>query len=253
MCKSIKYGFIFTILFCAFQNFYIEQAFSQENSDSTECYFVPFDSSILSYLEELRLVCYKKDTALLHELIGDECFGWSCYGAEEPARVSSEDWIVFKNYFGLLNAPENSCFWNFFISVMQEDVNFSPEFGSYRIPFFNSWRDVPLYDKEMQHGVFDRFMEVPISDSLSLYEQPNLKSDFIRISVPVYSIKYDSSYKFKFGYSDKVINDFYELKEEGKIKGYISSQELIWWNFHFEFTKNDETNKWYVSYYEVCP
>lgn len=227
----------------------------EEQGDSSFYYIFPFDSTIYDYLDELRVVCSKKDTSELHHLIGDECFGWSCYGGEYPTRISESNWTVFKNHYRLINNPNESNFWDFFPSIIKNGIHFDSIYHEYRAPSFNYWGSSATSVYEGREGIninVDRYSVIPLFEILTLYSSPDLNSDYTEISIPRYNINEDSTFQYKLNYSNIVNNEFYELQLDNKTKGFIPMKEVIWWNYHFEFKKNDESGKWYINYYEVC-
>lgn len=219
----------------------------QEDFDSTD-YNSPYDSSFVTYLQEIRRTCINKDTLELHELLGDSCFGWSCYGAELPTRDFNSDWLIFKNHFSLIKEPDSSKFWNFFLTLSEDGVYFDSLWNVYRIPSYNSWGGLLGNDKKntFKIGWHD---PIPIEKMITIYASPDYSNYISSIDFPKDSKSFSSDYRYHFKYFN---HEFYEIYDGTKMLGYVPFDKLMWWNFHFEFKKHQTTKKWYLCFYEVC-
>jgi hypothetical protein len=239
----MRNSFVFVILFCC------SNVFGQEDFDTVNLHY-NYDTSFVNYLEDIRTTCRNRDTLLLHELFGDSCFGWSCYGAESPTRMSSSDWIIFKSHFNLINTPDSSNFWNFFLQLSEEGAYFDSLINHYRVPSFHKWEFLG-WDEKKNAIKLGWHAPIPKEQKIIILSKPDLDQSEILTEIEFQKEEYlfDSDYKYKLKYYN---SDFYELFEKEEFLGYIEASKLMWWNYHFDFNKKKETNRWCLTYYEVC-
>lgn len=237
-----------------FLSFFFACCSLAQETDSMK--IIAYDPSFHQYLNGLKLTCLDKDTARLHALIGNEAFGYSCYGGESPYRGYPTDWLIFANHFGLLKDPSTSEFWNFFLRISED--GFYTDGFSYEIPASHSWKTpYPFYPETIDTNDQDVLLKYAainfelyglsfLSDTVSLFVGETLSDAVLQQFIPARK-NADNSYPYHFTQID---GTYYECTENGNKIGFVAEKELIYWNFHFLFRKiNDQ---WRLDYYEVC-
>lgn len=218
--------------------FFFTASAQNDTIDSVKVSF--YDPTCMEYLNELRLTCLAKDTARLHALIGENAFGWSCYGGEVPYRDFATDWLIFKHHFRLMNDPETSPFWDLLLKLAEN--GFYYDGMQYILPAFHTWGMGYTYDSPFKTTEYYSYVFLP--NSVTLYSLPDLYEGAQTQLTPSFS---DNPYPYKFTLQK---DGFHACYVNDQFLGYVRDEDVIYWNFHFVFVKEHE--KWMLNYYEVC-
>jgi hypothetical protein len=204
--------------------------------------YPPYDPSFHEYLNNVRLTCLKKDTGELHQLFGDNLYGISCYGG---ALVQTEKplsyWDEFKVYYGLIDQPEESSFWNFFLKMSNNGFFFNKESSSYIIPACHFWgygypADTPNY----------LFKKMFFTETIHLFEETSFGYKLDRVFTPK-PVTPGENYPYSF---ESINQNYYRCFENDQFIGFVSSDDLISWNYNFSF--GNLFGKWELFLFEPC-
>ncbi|MBP5984334.1 MAG: hypothetical protein KA734_11445 [Fluviicola sp.] len=201
-----------------------------------------YDPSFQIYLNELKITCINKDTLKLHKLFGENAFGYSCYGLESPDRNFDSDWLIFTHYFGLAYNPNESKFWDLFLKISENGFHFDNKLDTYELPASHYWKG-PYLSEAPKFGVDDK---VFISDTVEILIGNHISTS-TKHKINATEIIENKIYPYRFEF---VNDNYYLCFENEKAIGFISKDDLIYWNFHLSFRKIN--NNWTLIYYEVC-
>lgn len=218
--------------------FNINRSFAQEADTLTIPAYHP---AFQAYFNEVRLACIKADTAELHRLFGDHLFGHSCYGG---ALVQTDHnigpWGEFKIYYGLINAPEKSRFWNLFSHLSEDGFFYNQEMNAYNVPASHYWgmgyaENAPMFS----HRIIFYSDTIPLLKGTSLEHLTETSFAPVPIS--------EKAYPYRFEYQD---SGYYKCFEGDQLLGFVSGDYLISQNYYFSF--EEMNGKWQLSFFEAC-
>lgn len=202
---------------------------------------VDYDTSFNSYLKELRQVCLSKDTFKLHQLIGNNAFTDIC-DKDDKSLDSLSRWDVFIHKFELDKEPDQSDFWDRFIQKSEQSFYFDSTLSSYSHPEF-------YFDKigyVIGYPVRGVFLKVIETDTVNLLVGNQLSTAVSTKFIPK-KIWQNSINPYNL---TQINDDFYLCSENGNELGFISSKDVVLWNYHLLFDKIN--GHWQLVYYEYC-
>lgn len=202
---------------------------------------VDYDTSFNSYLNEFRQVCLRKDTCKLHQLIGNNAFTDICDKDDKSLDLLSR-WNIFVHKFDLDTEPEQSNFWDHFIRKSEQSFHFDSTLSSYIHPEF-------YFDKigyVIGYPVRGVFLKVIEKDTVTLLVGSQLSNVVSTEFIPK-KIWHVSTNPYNL---TQINDDFYICSENGVELGFISSKDVVMWNYHLLFDKIN--GYWQLVYYEYC-